>query len=854
MAHPEQQEYCKSVRNKFPEYFKDVFILDIGSLDINGNNRYLFDSSSVYIGIDVALGPNVDFASSGHELAVPDETFDVVISTECLEHDRYWQRTLQNAIRMLRPGGMLLMTCATTDRPEHGTRRTSPENAPLLSEVDDDWADYYRNLDESDVRASIKIDEFFKFAEFSVNKQSCDLYFVGIKKGIFVKNKNNIIKIDKNLLNIEVSEMKNSLSANLKISNPKNIDIDLRYEVNVLEINEILSSKKFDKDHLIEEKLTLNHGEHYYRNSPVLFDDEYADELAGKMFSSHYQKEIYFGSIKIYQLENAILTGTDQIVTAGKALLSETAFEYFNFDGEPQNFTKTKEKKFFHSPKNTKIIEEPCVLIKNLTEPQNYGHFLVEAGASFSLAREFVYQENLAVILRKTYDMKMREVIYANLRIISQGQSLNFYERDKDDAWIVKKLYYITPVHVPPYKSRYAITHLRESILNSGLIKKENNDKNKARIYISRKFSGTRKIINEEEIYAFLKKYGFSRVFLDDLSFEEKLSYFKNSEIVVGPKGAGLANCMFMPEGSTLLVLSPGDFEDPFFYDLASHANVKYAEIFCPVEETPNRGRGFRNFFVPIKKLQNALQVLIPSNHSNSRVTKKNDIEISAEWLFSMGSKSTMKTMLLCLEGLGNNCEFGIVQRHFSCDPPGLFRNVGFLSPDTIINAIEHDLEGLFDDGNYDFTLPEGWKDWRIDSQGLMFHAGIPADITLDSEDWTRKSREALQAHRLLKRMFREELRKGEKIFVYRQKQIIALDDVRRLHAAIRKYGPGWLLNVVEDPSKPKGTIEDLGDGLIIATTSVLSNEDPPNIDLAAWELITRKVLALKEQAKSPQA
>jgi hypothetical protein len=64
VAHPEQQEYCKSVRNKFPEYFKNVLILDIGSLDINGNNRYLFDSSSVYIGVDVALGQNVDFAMS----------------------------------------------------------------------------------------------------------------------------------------------------------------------------------------------------------------------------------------------------------------------------------------------------------------------------------------------------------------------------------------------------------------------------------------------------------------------------------------------------------------------------------------------------------------------------------------------------------------------------------------------------------------------------------------------------------------------------------------------------------------------------------------------------------------------
>lgn len=849
MAHPEQQEYCKSVRNKFPEYFKDVLILDIGSLDINGNNRYLFDSSSLYIGVDVALGPNVDFAILGHELAVPDETFDVVISTECLEHDRYWQRTLQNAIRMLRPGGMLLMTCATTGRPEHGTRRTSPENAPLLSEVDDDWADYYRNLDESDIRTAIKIDELFKFTEFSVNKKSCDLYFCGIKNGNFVKNKNNIVKINETPLNIQLSDMKNSLSTNLNISKPKNTDEDLRYKTNVLTINEILSSKKSAKDHLVEEKIALSASEHYFRNSPVLFDDEYADELSKKMFSTHYQKEIYFDQIKIYQLEDAVLTGTGQIITAGKALLSETAFEYFNFNGEPKNFAKIKEKEFFHSYKNAKIIEEPCIFIKNMTEPQNYAHFLVEAGASFSLVREFVRQENCAIILRKTDDMKMREIIYANMRIMSQGQSLRFYEHDKDDAWIVKKLYYISPIHVPPYKSRYAIAHLRESILNSISTKKEN----KSRIYVSRKFSGTRKIINEEEVYAFLKKYGFSRVFLENLSFEEKLSYFQNSEIVIGAKGAGLTNCMFMPEGSTILALSPADFEDPFFYDLASHANIKYAEIFCPVEETPNRGRGFRNFLVPIKKLENALQVLMSLNHYESRRTTKKDIEMYLEWLFSTGGNSTMKTMLLQLEGLGNNCEFGIVQRHFGCDPPGLFRNVGFLSPDIIINAIEHDLEGLFDDGNYQFTLPEGWKDWRIDSQGFMFHAGIPADITADSEDWTRKSREALQAHRLLKRMFREELRKGEKIFVYRQKQNIALDDVRRLHAAIRKYGPGWLLNLVEDPSKPKGTIEDLGDGLIIATTSVLSNEDPPNIDIAAWELITRKVLALKEQAKNPQ-
>lgn len=68
--------------------------------------------------------------------------------------------------------------------------------------------------------------------------------------------------------------------------------------------------------------------------------------------------------------------------------------------------------------------------------------------------------------------------------------------------------------------------------------------------------------------------------------------------------------------------------------------------------------------------------------------------------------------------------------------------------------------------------------------------------------------------------------------------------------AAIRRHGPGWLLNVAEDPSKPTGTVEQIDDGLIRATTSVLSNEDPPNINFAAWEVIARKAWAIKESAR----
>lgn len=190
MAHVQQQEFCESIKARFPQFFTGVMVLDIGSLDINGNNQYLFDVESLYLGVDVAQGRNVDVVSEAHLLDLPDATFDIIISTECLEHDRYWIQTLNNAMRMLRPGGVLLITCATIGRPEHGTRRTTPDDAPLLANIDAEWADYYRNLDENDIRTAINIPDTFQFSEFSIGVETHDLYFFAIKHGVFERRLN----------------------------------------------------------------------------------------------------------------------------------------------------------------------------------------------------------------------------------------------------------------------------------------------------------------------------------------------------------------------------------------------------------------------------------------------------------------------------------------------------------------------------------------------------------------------------------------------------------------------------------------------------------------------------------------
>ena len=171
MSHKEQIEYCKKIKSKLPEYFKDNRVLDCGSLDVNGNNRHLFQNCE-YIGIDVGEGKNVDVVSKIHEYN--SDPFDVIISTEALEHDKYYRDSLKNMFNLLKSGGLLLITCASTNRPEHGTKRTKPEDAPLL-----EW-DYYKNLTEEDFREVLDMTLFSEYS-FETQRNEQDLNFYGVK-------------------------------------------------------------------------------------------------------------------------------------------------------------------------------------------------------------------------------------------------------------------------------------------------------------------------------------------------------------------------------------------------------------------------------------------------------------------------------------------------------------------------------------------------------------------------------------------------------------------------------------------------------------------------------------------------
>ena len=84
MAHQAQIDYINSVKDNHPKLFKNKSVLD-------GNNTIHFTDCD-YLGLDIGEGKNVDIVCPVHKF-VSFYKFDVVISTEMLEHDKYWKNT-----------------------------------------------------------------------------------------------------------------------------------------------------------------------------------------------------------------------------------------------------------------------------------------------------------------------------------------------------------------------------------------------------------------------------------------------------------------------------------------------------------------------------------------------------------------------------------------------------------------------------------------------------------------------------------------------------------------------------------------------------------------------------------------
>ena len=122
------------------EMGKQLWILELGSRDVNGSPRSFFPNTvaaGCYVGVDIAPGPGADIVADAamwrpEGVRVPASLqrsdsfstwlppkFDVVICVEVLEHAARWQDICRTAAACVKPGGLVAITAAGPARAEH---------------------------------------------------------------------------------------------------------------------------------------------------------------------------------------------------------------------------------------------------------------------------------------------------------------------------------------------------------------------------------------------------------------------------------------------------------------------------------------------------------------------------------------------------------------------------------------------------------------------------------------------------------------------------------------------------------------------------------------------------------------
>ena len=105
----------KAVQSFAKRFTQEMKVLDIGC----GNKPYAHFFTCEYIGLDPYPGTKADIVRDAWDSGLPDNSLDGVILNQSLEHISNTVGTVQEIERVLKPGGLVLVTVPQTMR-NHG--------------------------------------------------------------------------------------------------------------------------------------------------------------------------------------------------------------------------------------------------------------------------------------------------------------------------------------------------------------------------------------------------------------------------------------------------------------------------------------------------------------------------------------------------------------------------------------------------------------------------------------------------------------------------------------------------------------------------------------------------------------
>jgi hypothetical protein len=356
---------------------------------------------------------------------------------------------------------------------------------------------------------------------------------------------------------------------------------------------------------------------------------------------------------------------------------------------------------------------------------------------------------------------------------------------------------------------------------------------------------------NEDELVSALGGMGFHVVDLTELTVGDRINLFRSAKLVLTPHGTAMTNVAFCLPGTVVWELFPSHYINACYNRLAQGAGLEYWADLVESDESSS-SRKWRVDLGLIMDRFHAMAIrdrppFLLARHAHVRQSDRDQRWANAQ---------SLDEVLSQFESLGEDCEFGLMQKATGVDHLALLRFASFYFPheerlSRLIDALDRHFESLGEPGTVEVRL-EGEPGQRKEFLGfeskyhLLYHTNVH-DGDIEPKRLITQQETVLG---FLRRKLLSDLQLGEKIWVWKTRVERSADEMIRLHDALRRHGPNHLLWVSHETEiHPGGDVEIVREGLWHGYVSACP--DPLRYVAAPWYEVCRKAHRLCQTART---
>jgi capsular polysaccharide biosynthesis protein len=176
--------------------------------------------------------------------------------------------------------------------------------------------------------------------------------------------------------------------------------------------------------------------------------------------------------------------------------------------------------------------------------------------------------------------------------------------------WLVERLLYVSPVAMTGDHEEYSLKWVKDTILDR-VLGAGMRPKASRKIYLARKNTWSRNLINEDELIPLLCEKGFEIVDCAQYSFDEQVKIFSEAAFVIGPHGGAMTNILWAPEGLKVFeIFEPTTIRRCYW----SMCKILGYNHFCGIADSVDNKNREPNIHVNIKEIERAIDKILDND------------------------------------------------------------------------------------------------------------------------------------------------------------------------------------------------------------------------------------------------